>query len=193
MDEKHSAKQETTVIVPFSLTDFAKAIKTFLEIVSEIVDLSSKGLAAYNARDLKKSAESLSQLYFSPEGVTKPLERLASGKGTQADVRAMREALADSAEKVGSALGQLDNVEQILRENFGLAALQKLWDIKSGLQQSKGQIRKGLYELADDLARREDLTTADVVQGAGLLMADIGELNKKLVEFHDEVLIKRNS
>ena len=194
MNDKEAEKSSAvTVAVPLSLTDLATSLRTFVGLINDLIDLGAKGASSYRQFKLRKAATGLSQLYFSPNGMPKSLERLASGAGTVADVSELREALAGTAIEIDDAIQQLCQIEPLIREHFGMAAwerFQKLIDPTVGL---KWHTRRELYRLVEKLQSRPDLSADEVVDDANRLLTEIAEVNNRLIRFHDEFLLSKKS
>lgn len=192
MNDKEAEKSSRiTVAVPLSLTDLATSLRTFIGLINDVIELGAKGASSYRQFKLRKAATGLSQLYFSPNGMPRSLERLASGTGTSADVAELRGALAGTAIEIDDAIQQLSQIEPLIREHFGMLAWERFRQVIDPAIGLKWEARRELYRLVEKLESRPDFDADEVVQDANRLLVEIAEVNNRLILFHDEFLLAK--
>lgn len=185
--QDHSTgKQEATIVVPGSLTDFAKALREVIAAIRDVGLLVSDGTKLFDGRRSRKAAQDLSRLEFTPAGSRPHLERIAAGKATQTDFNAIAEKMATTAGDVERSVLALEKYRDRLRETCGMKAANKLDAIVYG-PSGKMIIRETLRDIVK-MGSLPEPPTRDIQASASRALKLIESLNKNLVELHDLVV-----
>lgn len=81
-----AGKGATTVVMPLTLTDFAKAFRELLATFRDPVGIRSDGVDLLRRRRARSAAGQLSDVGFPPGGLCEALGAIARGEGDDADV-----------------------------------------------------------------------------------------------------------
>jgi len=116
------------------------------------------------------------------------LSRIAEGKGTDADLTAIRRLLAESEEEVWQGFERLDRFcNKLVVRPRGMEIADKVSEIVRGQDHGKTAIRIGLHRLVDiDLS--EPGQADDAKHQAQYLLAKVQHLNKELRDLHGLLL-----
>src|ERR1700704_523315 len=124
------------------------ALEVGAELIGALNDLTDLGEKVFSCGiSSKKAVAAVGHLHYQVRGSRSPLERIAAGQGTAADLAALKEALAFSERKVNQSIAALKQLDtEKFQKKYGLAAKDKLEEILYG-EVCKGQTRDLLNEI----------------------------------------------
>ncbi|SAK41835.1 hypothetical protein AWB79_00495 [Caballeronia hypogeia] len=175
MDESGASKGSSRTALPGTFTDAVSAVREILGLVKDLRELVGAGVDALERGKHRQAAKSLGELYFSATGVRYHLERIASGKGTHADLTAIRYSLDETLLPVQLRIDKLNDYRDLLRERFGLAVVAKLDRLIGigGRKSIKAEVRDGL--------RKDIWNTAGGEMAIIFLRERLAPTNKKIL------------
>ena len=159
--------------MPFSATDFAKALRVMLGLAQDLRKLVEH-------RRTRKAAADLDALVFRPGGMAEPVARIAAGTATPSDFSVLRQMMSASADEVRKSLKGLTRYRSTLRERFGMNAALDL-DI---LALEKLTLRLHIASLSDDNVRNSN----EYKREARDIYQSIKAINTRLIELHDLII-----
>ena len=171
---------------PYSFTDIVRALRELIGLVRDTGKLIGKGAKLYDRSQARKAATDLSALAFTPRGIHKYLQRVATGAATSNDFAAIAKVLKGTAGKVDNSVWRLGKYRKRLRENNGMAAAQKLDEIIYG-PNGKRALRFNLNNIAR-MSKSVDFSRSEVRTEAEQALGKIAHLNADLRELHDLIL-----
>lgn len=176
----------SSMTIPGSLTDIAKAIRELLGLVQDAGQLIGSGVQVYDRRRSRKAAEKLYGLAFTPEGMRGSLQRIAAGDGTDEDFLRIERLLSDTSSQVERDIRKLLAFEDRLREALGWKAAELLHKIISG-PFGKEMTRMRLAQIVA-MGRSAPPPLEDMRRLAKQVDSDIEKLNRDLRRLHDLIL-----
>lgn len=184
--ENDQVKEGSGPVLPGTFTDFVKALRELVGLANDVRELAGSGVRAFERSRRRRAGRDLDVLSFGPDQSRNPLERIAEGNGTEEDFDAIKASLARSTDSVEQSISRLDVYRDQLREEFGLAAANKLAEIVRG-ECGKVMIRMQMTILAQK-ATEGAYSPEKIQRDAKLVLHSIEQLNVKLVELHDLVV-----
>ena len=172
---------KTEIVIPGSITDIAKALREIIGALRDVGSLVKDGAQLFDKKHAKNAATNLYTLAFAPHGSRQYLERIAEGKGTADDLKAIGQQMADTAAEVEISIQALTRFEQRLRETFGMESAYKLDRVING-PSGKQMLRHSLIEMA------KAPNVESVQARAKEALAIIDELNQQITDLHDMIL-----
>jgi hypothetical protein len=186
MADSASNKENQAVVLPGSLTDFAKAIREIISAVRDVGAFFNDGVGLYDKHQARGAARHLNTLSFTPGGSRRHLERIAAGVGTAEDIEAIGRQMAETAGEVEASVRALAVYRETLREKHGMAAANKLDEIIYG-PVGKEMLRMSLLDLVD-MGRNKNTPPEHIQRTAARALDVIEHLNRQLIEIHDRIL-----
>lgn len=182
--ESEGAKENARdVVLPGTATDLVKAVREILGLAKDLREFAGWGIEALDKGRRRRAAKSVDGLTFGPDLTRRPLERIATGQGTPEDYESIAVRLSESAGSVEDSVDRLEKYRDKLREEYGLAAANKLTQTIRG-EGGKMSLRFALELLVHD--SHDDRSTPESLQDqAQWILRNIDLLNTNLVELHD--------
>ncbi|MBY8604162.1 hypothetical protein K7N18_04880 [Burkholderia arboris] len=174
------------IVLPGTMTDFVKAVREILGLAKDLREIAGWGIDALDKGHRRRAAKSVDGLTFGPDMTRRPLERIAAGQGTPRDYESIAVQLSESAGSVEDSVERLEKYRDKLREEYGLAAANKLTQTIRG-EGGKMSLRMALHLLVDEA--NDERTAPEALQDqARWILRNIDLLNTNLVELHDLIV-----
>ena len=136
--------------VPWSAPDVAKALRDMLGASRGLLDIFREIAKIAEHRNARQAAGVVGGMVFVPDGMRRPLERIARGEGSQKDVDVISKKYSESAERVKNSMDRLRSYRNKFMEQAGLGATLELYDeVIWGEKYSKEGIRKDIDDLVN--------------------------------------------
>lgn len=170
------------------IVDFSSKTHKIFTALSDLGRLVKGAANLLDRKKAKRAARHLAALAFMPDGMQRPLERIAAGVGTPDDFSAISDLLDETDKKIKTAMTSLSKDSHLVRENHGMDQFMKLNRLLHGYA-GKSVIREDLtlmieYFRDDDLLDDRDF----VADTARDLLRDIKNFNNRLIKIHDTIL-----
>lgn len=186
MEPKVSKEAARDIVLPGTVTDLVKGVREILGLVRDLREFAGWGIDALDKGRRRRAAKSVDGLTFGPDRSRQPLESIASGQGTAEDYEMIAVRLGESAGSVEDSVDRLEKYRDRLREEYGLAAANKLTDVLRG-EGGKMSLRLALELLVHD--SNDERSTPEALQDqARWILQNIDLLNTNLVELHDLIV-----
>jgi len=160
-------------------------LKGLLEVFERLFALGGKGVDRVKRHRAKKAADNVDALHFPPTGFRRPLEKIASGQSSVADVDALDSFYRDTSPSVANAVHALKAYRDVVRKQCGARASAKLEQLLDG-PDGKFSIRYYIQNLVE-MIRCGRYSDADVQALARTILTMIDEFNDKLIDLHDMI------
>ena len=174
------------IVLPGTVTDLIKGVREVLGLVKDLREFAGWGIDALDKGRRRRAAKSVDKLTFGPDLSRQPLERIAAGQGTPEDYEMIATRLGESAGTVKESVDRLEKYRDKLREEYGLAASNKLRDVIRGVG-GKMPLRHSLFELVE-ASKDEQSSQEDLQFLAQRILRSIDRLNVNLIELHDLIV-----
>ncbi|QVN17268.1 hypothetical protein [Burkholderia pyrrocinia] len=174
------------IVLPGTVTDLIKGVREILGLVKDLREFAGWGIDALDKGRRRRAAKSVDKLTFGPDLSRQPLERIAAGQGTPEDYEMIATRLGESAGTVKESVDRLERYRDKLREEYGLAASNKLRDVIRGVG-GKMPLRHSLFELVE-ASKDEQSSQEDLQFLAQRILRSIDRLNANLIELHDLIV-----
>jgi hypothetical protein len=171
------------------LTDAVKAIRELLGLAGDLRKGGEWVIDIYQGRQSKAAARNLETLRFSKAGSKAHLEKIIAGTDTPADIEAIGAQMAVSAEEVEEAISRLHKYRDVIREKYGMEAVEALESLLYG-PSGKRMIRGTLNELVEE-GRRASPDRQHIANMARQASDLIEMLNVGLRKLHDRLLFEK--
>lgn len=184
------AGNNTTVVVPLTLTDFAKALRELIAAFRDAVGIGKDGANVVRRHRASTAAANLDYLSFQPDGFSRHLQRIADGKGTNADAEALSAFSNQTADGVVQKIRALRGYRDNVRQQCGRDAADKLSNLIDG-PNGKFAIRyeiEGLFHMWGD--GKDPPLLADQ---ASRILRMIETFNADLTAMHDTIFPPRGA
>lgn len=182
-ESKEPETSARDVVLPGTVTDLIKAVREILGLAKDLREAAGWGIEALDKGRRRRAAKSVDGLTFGPDMTRRPLERIAAGQGTPEDYESIAVRLSESAGSVEDSVERLEKYRDRLREEYGLAAANKLTQTIRG-EGGKMSLRFALHLLVHD-SKDERSTPESLQDQARWILRNIDLLNANLVELHD--------
>lgn len=185
-EPKEAEGEARDVVLPGTVTDLVKGVREILGLVKDLREFAGWGIDALDKGRRRRAAKNVDGLTFGPDLTRRPLERIAAGQGTAEDYESIAVRLSESAGSVEDSVDQLEKYRDRLREEYGLAAANKLTQTIRG-EGGKMSLRFALELLVHD--SNDARSTPESLQDqARWILRNIDLLNTNLVELHDLIV-----
>src|SRR4051794_27956374 len=104
--------------LPGSFQDMAKAVREMIAALRDVGLLVSDTADLFDRRKARGAARNLDKLSFAPDGMRRPLARIAAGNGTHAVVEEIANLLAETATVVENSIRDIGDHRGRIREKF---------------------------------------------------------------------------
>jgi len=172
-------------VMPFTLTDVIRSLRElmgFADDVSARVKVVSEFFKHHKG---KRAAGSLDVLSFRADGSLKHLENIVTGKATNEDFDAILGKMNETGAAVERSMDDLKQHRDFIRNRYGMALANKIDFLVYG-SGGKESIRADLRSLVSNGS--PDGSSENVTEDARRILANITDLNKRIEEFHDQLL-----
>lgn len=179
---------EATLLIPGTLTDFAKALRELIGAFRDIAGLVVDGTNMARRHEARGRAADLDHLAFPPDGFLRPLTRIASGTIVPSDLDELEQLANESERRIADRVHYLRRYRGIIRENCG-AAVARCFDSLIDGPSGKFMIRCEIRAVVD-LARL-GRPAAELQARAKGIIEMIDTFNDALIELHDAMFPPR--
>ena len=170
---------------PVSLISMANELNGLIEFFEKLFGLGAKGANQLRRRKAGKAADNLHSLHFPPGGFRAPLENIAAGKGSAADIDVLAAFYEQTSSAVVGGVQALHAYVDIVRKQCGAGVSEKLVELLEG-PDGKFVIRYEIEGLVH-MARGGRSTNADLQAQAKRILEMIAAFNAKLNDLHDTI------
>lgn len=182
--------RDVTVVVPLALTDFAKALRELIGVFRDLAGLVKDGSSVVRRREARSRAADLDALGFPPNGMFRPLSRIADGCGLPQDFGLLENLMNETAPEVERDVQALRAYRDTIRVNCGAKASQALDNLLDG-SAGKFEIRYAIYGLVN--TQRQGGEPSELQARAKRILQMIEAFNEQLIDLHDKVLPPRGA
>lgn len=163
--------------------DAAGVAKLTQDTFQALKDLVIGVMTILERRALKRPVAQVSDLFFAPDGMRVPLERIACGNATDADFASLKRKLGTTEKDVSDIIKTLDaGWKNLIRNPDGLEIANEIGEVihspigKMGIRYSIAQIIQ---------AGPKHPQVASMAQRA---CKDIDQFNRRLIDLHNRVI-----